>query len=145
MYLTTRKYDFNPGDFEPIPEVESRMATCAINIAPSGSVRINDRLLREIRKHTATLNLGFEINRNDARILRLFVSDKPNYTFKKDGLRCDTKLTKYLVDSGISLPARYVAHWNEGANAWIAILNDELHPSSLVNTLKLAQRKRVPQ
>ena len=89
--------------------------------------------------------LGFEINRNDARILRLFVSDKQNYTFKKDGLRRDTKLTKYFVDSGISLPVRYVAQWNEGANAWIAILNDELCPSSLVNTLKLAQRKRIPQ
>ena len=145
MYLSTQKYDFNPEDFEPIPEVESTLTACAINIAPSGSVRLNDRLQREIRKHTDVFNLGFEINRKDKRILRLFISDEPNYTFKKDGAQHDIKLTQYLVDNGISLPARYIVHWDEAMNSWIAILNEEINPSALKDTLKNAQKKRKQQ
>jgi len=44
MYKNTDIYDYNPDDIELIPEVQRAMSACAINIAPRGTVRLNERL-----------------------------------------------------------------------------------------------------
>jgi|GEM_PF-2474121 len=122
-------------DFEPIPEAKSLLSCMAINISPNGHISINSCLQREIKKCTDSFKLGFELHKTDKRILRLFVTDSPNYSFLKSGSKKDPDFTRSLVSSGISLPAKYVAEWNSDLASWIAISDNELKPDSLSGTL----------
>ena len=141
MFLKKGGFDINLEDFEPIPEAMNDFPSLAISVLPSGDVRLNDRFQRELAKHVDSFKLGFEINKKNKRILRIFITDTPNYTFPKNGKKKDRVFTKTLVESGVVLPAKYIVEWHEEFASWIAILNEELKPNALTDTLKKATKK----
>ena len=92
---------------DSIPEARRSTSGCAINISPSGYVSLNRYLMEEISARMETFQLGFAYHKRDKRILLLFPTDTPNYTFPQSGSRKDPAFTQSLVADGIALPARY--------------------------------------
>ncbi|HJB27156.1 MAG TPA: hypothetical protein H9662_11200 [Firmicutes bacterium] len=144
MILNPATIEINREDFEAIPEAQQMKSNCAINISPRGVISLNKSLLQQIRKHTKELKLGFECHKKDKRILLLYITDHPNYTFPEGGARKDKRFTRSLVEDGISIPARYLVEWNERANAWVGILNQETSTDALEKSLKagLSNKRR---
>ena len=141
MFFKKGGFEINLEDFEPIPEAINNFPALAVSVLPSGDVRLNERFQRELAKHLDSFNLGFEISKKDTRILRIFITDTPNYRFPKNGKKKDKDFTRTLVESGIVLPAKYIAEWHEEFASWIAILSEELKPNALADTLKKASKK----
>ncbi len=134
---STMKVDL--ADFDLIPEAQRPVSCCAVNVSPSGQVSLNKRMLEELRRQSVSLKLGFACHKQDKRILLLFPTNTPNYTFPASGSRKDTNFAQALVEDGIALPARYTMTWNEGAGAWVGILNAERVPDALSVSLKAGQ------
>lgn len=88
-----------------------------------------------------TFQLGFAYHKRDKRILLLFPTDTPNYTFPQSGSRKDPAFTQSLVADGIALPARYAVAWNEEAAAWVGVLTGDRVADPLAASLKAGQLK----
>ena len=125
---STMKIDM--ADFELIPEARRVSSGSAINISPSGYVSLNKYLMEEISARMDTFKLGFACHKQDKRILLLFPTDTPNYTFPSGGSRRDP------------LPARYAVAWNEQAGAWVGVLTGERVQDSLAASLKAGQQPK---
>ena len=110
----------NLADFAPVPEPH-RFSSWVLSFKPQGTVVLNEAFRRELKRHTDQLDLGFEISTTDPRIMRLFVTDNPNYRFSNSGSgKKDPALTRTLVERGITLPAHYEITWHANINSWIA-------------------------
>lgn len=142
MFLDAATMQINRSDFELVPEVRRPGTGCAVNISPSGQVSLNKPLIEQIRQKTGALKLGFACRREDKRVLLLFETDTPNYGFPASGSRKDVRLTRSLVESGITLPARYAVSWNPGASAWVGVLCGEPTEDALAGSLKAGRRKK---
>lgn len=140
--MEIQKQSFSLDDFEPIPEPRRRFSSSAVNISPSGHVSLNKYLREEILKHTECLKLGFSIHKRDQRILLLRVTEEPNYTFNADGGKTDKELSRRLVNSGVSLPARYEVAWDDRLSGWIGVLDGELVPDARERSLEAAKRRQ---
>lgn len=141
MPLDAAAMPIDLSEFEPIPEAR-RLACPAINVSLSGYVSLNKPLLDEIQRRAHTLKLGFAWHKHDKRILVLYPTETPNYTFPGGGSRKDTYLTQTLVEEGIVLPARYFVKWNDKASAWVGILSGDRVPDALTSSLNPGQRTR---
>lgn len=137
---STMKIDM--ADFELIPEARRVSSGSAINISPSGYVSLNKYLMEEISARMDTFKLEFACHKQDKRILLLFPTDTPNYTFPSGGSRRDPAFTQSLVQDGIALPARYAVAWNEQAGAWVGVLTGERVQDSLAASLKAGQQPK---
>ena len=131
---STMKIDM--ADFELIPEARRATSGCAINVSPSGNVSLNRRLMEELQARTDSLKLGFACHKRDKRILLLFPTDDPNYTFPASGSRKDTAFSQSLVADGIPLPARSPVGWYVDASAWVGVLSGDRVKDSLAVSLK---------
>lgn len=130
------------SDFELIPEAKRATSGCAINISPSGYITLNRYLLQEVKQRASSLQLGFAYHKQDKRILPLFPSDTPNYTFPPSGSKKDTAFSQSLVADGIPLPARYIATWNEEARAWVGVLAGDRVEDPLTCSLQTVRSGR---
>ena len=133
--------NINPDDFEPIPYA-GNAARYAISFSARGMVAISEALRTEIKNHTDSFCMGFDINKKDCRILRLYITDTPNYTLGRNFTKKDIRLTRRLVEGGISLPARYHVQWNEPIHSWIAYFDGDIDTSALNTTIARAKSKR---
>lgn len=120
--LNAATMSIDRSEFKPIPEPGRVKSGCAINVSPSGHISLNKRLMEELRAHTDSLAFGFDWHRQDKRILLLYLTETPNYTFPAAGSRKDTAFSQALVADGIPLPARYTVAWNKGAACWVGVL-----------------------
>ena len=130
------------NDFEPIPQPQRFSPVCAINISASGQVTLNKNLLEAVRSRTGSLRLGFARHKQNSKILLLFPTDTPNYSFSACGTRRDREFSRSLVAGGIPLPARYIVEWNEEAGAWVGILKGELSKNALAQSLNGSRGRR---
>ena len=133
--------DIDLADFEPIPDARN-VARCAITFSVRGMITFNEAFRAEIKNHTDSFCMGFDINKKDCRVLRLHISEAPNYTFNRTFTKKDTQLTRRLVEGGVSLPARYCAQWHEPAHSWIACFDGDIDTSALASTVTRAKAKR---
>lgn len=109
-------------DFKPIPEPCRPISACAINVSPSGQITLNAHLLHEIQKETDSMIFRFLVKKGDKSMLLLSTAGPVNYSFSPKGTRKDITFSRSLVDTGISLPARYLVSWNSKLNAWVGVL-----------------------
>jgi len=131
------------NDFEPVSD-PLRKPSWVITINPRGHIALNNAFQSELIKHTSDLNLGFAIHKTDPRIMRIFLTETPNYTFNKSGSgKNDTDFTRMLVERGITLPARYEISWVEELNSWIAQSNTGLNPNAVKDSINATRKKKV--
>ena len=144
MLFNAAKMEINLSDFELVPEARSHNSFCAINFSPSGNVSLNQKFMGKIvqTQEKEAIKVEFRLHKSDKRILLLSPSDTPNYSFSSQGIRKDKSLTQTLIDSGITLPARYEVEWNEAASVWIGVLQKELVPNALQRTLNQTQKTK---
>ena len=133
--------DINLADFEPVPDARN-VVRYAISFSVRGMITLNEAFRKEIKNHAAGLCMGFDINKKDCRLLRLYTTDTPNYTFNSTFTKKDTQLTRRLVNGGISLPARYCVQWHEPTHSWIACFDGDIDTSALASTVTRSKSKR---
>jgi hypothetical protein len=119
--LNTATMNIDRSEFEPIPWVRRATPGCAINVSRRGQVTLNARLIENIKARTDSFSFGFAWHKQDKRILLLYLTDTPNYSFPDSGSRKDKAFSQALVADGIPLPARFAFSWNEGAACWVGL------------------------
>lgn len=142
MLLSPGKMKIDLCNFKEISPPRRTISCCALNVSPKGQVSLNKMLMDEINQHVDSFHLGFAHHEEDKRIIALYKSENPNYTFSSGGGRKDVAFSQSLIEDGITLPARYVVEWNESANAWVGVLDRDKDPNALVHTLKKSNCKR---
>lgn len=106
--------------FEPTPRKTNILA---LSITSRGEIRLNERLLKEFPARKFALL----ISKNGKEFL-LNPEQEPAFHFTVNGVRKDVKLSQYLVQVGIDLPARYEFSWNKACGMWHGICISEKPP-----------------
>ena len=123
--------------FEEINRPVSFYFRPAITVSPAGRVTLNERLRREL----PSLEFRMLVSPN-RHIIVLDPGGPANYTFPKEGGVTDPAFCRKLAQSGIELPARYVAEWNETQRIWVCthVSSDPPDPAALAQQLPPPKR-----
>lgn len=123
--------------FEEVVRPVSFYFRPALTVSPAGRVTLNDRLRRDLP--TLAFRLLVSPNR---RVIVLDPGGPANYSFPKDGCVNDPEFCRKLSQSGIELPARYVAEWNDVQNIWVCTYASSAPPDPAELARKLPPPKR---
>lgn len=124
-------------EFEEIYTPYAGLNTPAVSFRESGHVALNDKLMECLGTREVRLLIS-----KDKRTVILDPNGAATYQFPQNGRKKDASLCQSVAETGIPLPARYEAAFDEAHNRWVASYHGPSSAPSLEKQLAKALNKK---